>query len=346
MLKHIITEQHHNTRIDKTLSEILQTSRSKVQKMIDYKSVSINDIIATRYNTILQNNDVVQLCYNDYMNSHDNAYDLSKITSSSKNIDLEIPYEDEFLLVVNKPAGMCTHPGIGNIDDTLVNVLLSKNKTLASIQDVFRPGIVHRLDKDTSGLLVVAKNEDVHYKLSEQLRNKYIIRKYKAVVHGILAESTSTINASIGKDKYNYAKKAVVYTNGREAVTHYKVLQIFPKSRVSFLELTLDTGRTHQIRVHMNHIGHSIVGDPVYQSKYSKLYSYKINSLVNNIDLNYRKQEDHLDELQKYYIAFSNLQRQALHSYYMKFTHPITFENIEIESKLPQDIDNILQSAV
>ncbi|WP_018084875.1 RluA family pseudouridine synthase [Desulfurispora thermophila] len=224
-----------------------------------------------------------------------------------EKIALDIYYEDSHVIVVNKPRGMVVHPAEGNFSGTLVNALLYHCRDLSGINGVLRPGIVHRLDKDTSGLLVVAKHDQAHVHLAEQLKERRVNRRYLALVHGVLRHRRGSIEAPIGRDPRDRQKMAVVFKNSKPALTHYLVRQFC--GQYSYLELRLATGRTHQIRVHMAHIGHPVVGDPKYGPA-----------------------RPHL-----------GLDGQFLHAALLGFVHPATGEYLEFKAPLPEELRAVLQ---
>ena len=225
-----------------------------------------------------------------------------------ENIPLEIVYEDNDVLVVNKPAGMVVHPAPGNPNGTLVNAIMYHcGDNLSSINGVIRPGIVHRIDKDTSGLLMVAKNDKTHAGLSQQLKDHSLTRRYMAIVYNNIKEAEGTVDAPIGRDPANRLRNAVVYQNSREAVTHYHVLERF--GDFTLIEAVLETGRTHQIRVHMTHIKHPLLGDELYGPQ-------KKNKL--------------------------GASRQMLHAGVLGFVHPGTGEYIEFQVDPPEDFQKVL----
>lgn len=225
-----------------------------------------------------------------------------------ENIELEIIYEDEDLLVVNKPQDMVVHPATGNYSGTLVNALLFHVDNLSDINGDIRPGIVHRLDKDTSGLLIIAKNNKTHELLGEQFKDRDLERKYFALVHGVVPNDRGIINAPIGRHPVHRKRMAVIETNSKEAITHYRVIDRF--NNYTLLELQLETGRTHQLRVHLEHINYPIVGDPVYSR---------------------RKNEFKLD-------------KQLLHAKKLGFHHPSNGEYMEFESELPEYFKKIIKN--
>jgi len=225
-----------------------------------------------------------------------------------ESIPLDIKYEDEDLIVLSKHAGMVVHPAYGHASGTLVNALLAHANRLSGIGGITRPGIIHRLDKDTSGLMIVAKNDEAHQALSAELKNRRIKRTYLTLVHGRFKEKEGTVDAPIGRSPKFRQKMAVMGTANREAVSHYRVLATY--NDYSLVEVSLETGRTHQIRVHMKYINHPVVGDQLYGTGRSKR------------DL--------------------GLQRQFLHAYKLEFDHPRTGERLHFEDKLPQDLQEIL----
>ena len=282
-----------NIRIDIYLSEELDLSRSKVQKLIKNNKVLVNgNPISNSYKTKLDD-EIEVLSDLDYT-----------ITIEGEDIPLDVRYEDDYLLVVNKTSGMVVHPAPGNYKGTLVNALIGRYN-LSGI-DNMRPGIVHRIDKDTSGLMVVAKDDKTHELLSEMIKNKEVERIYVALVDGVIMHETGTIDAPIGRDPNNREKMIVTDINSKDAITHFRVLKRF--SNQTLIECRLETGRTHQIRVHMNYIGYPIYNDPVY-GKSKKTTSFG----------------------------------QFLHSKSIRFIHPITKKEIYIESEVPKEFSNYLK---
>lgn len=282
----IKVEENEKIRIDKYLSEKLELSRSKIQKLIDNKKVIVNNKpVSANYK--IKMGDLIDV--NDDLNY--------EINIEKENIPLDIVYEDDDLLIVNKESGMVTHPAPGHYTKTLVNALLYKFD-ISSTTDI-RPGIVHRLDKDTSGLMVVAKNEKTHEKLSEMIKNKEVKRHYIALVEGVIQHETGTIDAPIGRDQYDRQKMAVTDINGKDSITHFKVLKRYKDK--TLVECILETGRTHQIRVHMKYINHPVVNDPIYNKKKSDDFG------------------------------------QMLHSKSIEFIHPITKKEIYFEVEPPKE---------
>lgn len=288
MQTYTVTETEKDTRVDAFLAPKLDLSRSKVQTMIAQNKVLVNEK-PTKSSYILKENDVVET----------ETYQEEPMDVKPEKMDLDIVYEDDDLLVVNKANGVVVHPAVGNPNGTLVNGLLYHSKNLSSVNGEFRPGIVHRIDADTTGLLVVAKNNKTHEALAKQLEEKTTHRKYVALVWGVVNTDTGTIDAPIGRDITDRKKMAVTDVNSKNAVTHFKVLERF--SNTTLIELILETGRTHQIRVHMNYIGYPIVNDPVYGHR--------------------RKIDD---------------TGQCLHAKELGFIHPTTGIYMEFQSELPE----------
>ena len=224
-----------------------------------------------------------------------------------QDIPIDVIYEDKDIIVVNKPKGMVVHPANGNPDGTLVNAILAKCKdSLSGIGGEIRPGIVHRLDKDTSGLLIIAKNDQAHINMSKQIQDRKVIKKYIALVKGVIGENAATIDMPIARSTKD-RKKMAVDPNGKEAITHYKVLQRYDK--YTLLEIKIDTGRTHQIRVHMAYIGHPVVGDMQYSNGKNEF----------------------------------GIEGQMLHSKYLEFDHPITGKRLKLEAPLPEYFEQVLK---
>lgn len=251
VFQHTVTEEQASQRLDKLLA-VLQPehSRSQVQSWIAKELVTVNQTVV-KANYKCQAGDVVQW----------ELPEVEPLDITTENIPLTILHEDSDVLVLKKPRGMVVHPSAGHASGTLVNALVYHCKDLSGINGVERPGIVHRIDKDTSGLLMVAKHDQAHKHLSEQLQNKKITRKYEAIVHGEIPHETGMIDAPIGRDPKDRQKMGIV-ENGRPAITHFRVLQAYPD--YTHVECQLETGRTHQIRVHMKYIGYPLAGDPKY----------------------------------------------------------------------------------
>ena len=303
---HINPEQS-GERLDRFL--IKQTediSRTYLQKLIRDGVVTVNEKISKQPSYTLRSGDQVCLTLPD-------SQPLE--TLHPEDISLDILYEDSHLIVLNKPAGMLVHPASSVNSGTLVNALLSHCNDLSGIGGVERPGIVHRLDKDTSGILVVAKSDIVHRNLSMQFEKHTITRQYVAVVCGIPEEMTGTIDAQIARSRRDRRRMTTVKSDGREAITHYQVLEIY--SRFALVQLTLETGRLHQIRVHLQHIGHPVAADPIYGGEQRALGDAETNPLKH---------------------ALLSLKRQALHARTLKFEHPVTQEQMHFSAPKPADL--------
>jgi 23S rRNA pseudouridine1911/1915/1917 synthase len=299
-------------RIDVFLTHHVENAtRTKVQAAIRAGCVLVNGT-TVRSSHAVSPNDVIHVTL-----SESPAPDVV-----AEAIPLSIVYEDEQLLIVNKPAGMVTHPAYGNYTGTLVNALLHHCASLPAVTDRTRPGIVHRLDKDTSGLLIVAKTDAAHAHLSRQFARRTIRREYQAIVWGAFAVEKGTIDANLGRSKSDRKKMAVVQ-EGKTAITEYTVLEKF--SYLSLIRLRLQTGRTHQIRVHLAHVGHPVFGDPTYNGR----------RLLFGPGTPRQKAE-----VQK---MLDILTRQALHARTIGFRHPATGEEMSFESPLPEDMTAVLK---
>jgi 23S rRNA pseudouridine1911/1915/1917 synthase len=257
----VVDESNSNQRLDKFLSTYFsELSRSHVAKLIDDENCLVNKkVIKSSYK--LKTGDVIEI----------NIPEAKELEIEKEDIPLDIVYEDSDILIINKPQGMVVHPANGHYEHTLVNAILHHCHDLSGINGVMRPGIVHRIDKDTSGLICVAKNDKAHLSLAEQLKDHTMSRTYIALVKGVITENTGEINLPIGRDPHNRQKMAVTRSNSKEAITYFKVLQRF--SDHTLVECHLKTGRTHQIRVHLSYIGYPVEGDPLYSGrKYDTLY--------------------------------------------------------------------------
>lgn len=293
-LKKLLYQNEEPIRIDKFLTEEFEDlSRNSIQILIKNNAVTVNGNVV-KANYILKNNDEIEIMFDDAVDSE----------ILPEDIPLDVYYEDEDVIVVNKPSGMVVHPAVGNFTGTLVNALMYHCKDLSGINGVIRAGIVHRIDKDTSGLLVACKNDMAHKSLSEQFFNKTVSRKYYAIVYGEIKHKLGKIDAPIGRSPNNRQMMGIVQ-DGKRAVTHFKVLERF--NGYTFVELSLETGRTHQIRVHMQYIGHPLVGDPVYGPK--------------NV---------------------IGTHGQYLHAKTLGFVHPRTNQYISFESPLPDFYEEFL----
>lgn len=257
----VVDESNSNQRLDKFLSTYFnELSRSHIAKLIDDENCLVNKkVIKSSYK--LKTGDVIEI----------NIPEAKELEIEKENIPLDIVYEDSDILIINKPQGMVVHPANGHYEHTLVNAILHHCHDLSGINGVMRPGIVHRIDKDTSGLICVAKNDKAHLSLAEQLKDHTMSRTYIALVKGVIPENSGEINLPIGRDSHNRQKMAVTRSNSKEAITYFKVLQRF--SDHTLVECHLKTGRTHQIRVHLSYIGYPVEGDPLYSGrKYDTLY--------------------------------------------------------------------------
>ena len=298
----IISSEDAKKRLDVYVFEQVGASRSGAQAMIEKGLVTVNGKTEGK-NYRLRLGDIVEI----------EEEEPRELNVEAENIPLDIVYEDEDIIVINKPSGMVVHPAPGNESGTLVNALLYHCKSsLSGINGVIRPGIVHRIDKDTSGLLVVAKNDESHIFLSSLLKDHGIKRVYHAIVTGHFKENEGTVNAPIARHPVDRKKMAVVM-GGREAITHYKVIEEYPS--FTYAKMELETGRTHQIRVHMSHIGHSIIGDEVYGG--GKTVFEKNNK--------------------------SLLDGQILHAKELSFPHPRTKEIVRFECDLPDNFKKLLE---
>ena len=288
----LITEECENERLDKALSELTDdtVSRSYLQKLIKDNQIFVNDK-PQKASYKLKVDDYVSFVIPDH----------AEPDIVPEKMDLDILYEDEDVIVVNKPKGMVVHPAAGHFEHTLVNGLMYHCKdSLSGINGVLRPGIVHRIDKDTTGSIIACKNDMAHKEIAAQLKEHSIVRKYRAICAGVIKEDDGTVNAPIGRDEKDRKKMSVNPKNGKEAITHYHVLERFKD--YTYIECVLETGRTHQIRVHMASIGHPLLGDEVYSSR---KWPYKLVG-------------------------------QTLHAYILGFKHPRNSQYIETVAPLPE----------
>lgn len=300
-MEYIIDEVHVGQRIDKVLSDLnSEYTRSFVQKMLEEGNIAVNgNTVKPSYKVKIGDGIFVQ------------EFETAKMDVLPEDIKLDIVYEDADVLVVNKEKGMVVHPGNGNYTGTLVNALMFSHKDeLSAINGVIRPGIVHRIDKDTSGILVVAKNDKAHKILASDFKVHNITRKYIAIVKGIVEKDNIKIDLPIGRAENDRIKMAVTEKNSRNAVTYIKVLERFYKSNYTLVEATLETGRTHQIRVHMTYIGHPLLGD--------ELYSKGKNEFA--------------------------ISGQMLHAKVLGFNHPIKKEYMEFTKEEPKEFKDVLHA--
>lgn len=295
-LEFIVSEAQNGLRFDKLCVEILpDLSRTRIQDLIANGFITINDL-EVKANTKVRTNDIISAEWPED----------EELKVEAEEMDLDVLYEDKDLIVINKPKGMVVHPGAGNPNHTLVNGLLAHCKDLSGINGVLRPGIVHRIDKDTSGCLVVVKNDLAHQNLSEQLAKRTLKRTYIALVHGVIQHNVGTIEAPIGRDKSDRQKMTVTSMNARPALTHFKVVKRY--EAYTLVECQLDTGRTHQIRVHFQYINYPIVGDPKYSIKKTL-----------------------------------ETQGQCLHAQRIEFIHPRTQEIMQFEAEMPEVFKQVLE---
>ncbi len=301
-----VKDENAEERLDSFLASSQGLSRSSCAKLIESGNVTVNGRSVTKKYAVKAGDEV------EFALPEPEEYDVTP-----ENIPLDIIYEDEWMIVINKPVGMVVHPAPGNYSGTLVNALLYHCKdSLSGIGGVMRPGIVHRIDKDTSGLLVVAKNDEAHTALSEELKYHGITREYVALVRGGFSSDTGTVDYPIGRHPVDRKKMAVILSadkTAREAITHYTVLERF--GEISYLALRLETGRTHQIRVHMSYTGHALVGDEVYAGS-KTAFEKKHPSLFSG---------------------------QALHARRLELTHPKSGERMSFECPLPTNFEKALE---
>jgi len=311
----IVEESENNLRLDVFINKRESLiSRTRIKNLILKEKLKINNKIINSPSKKVLTDDKINLQIPKPEQASLKPYDFK----------LEITYEDDDLLVINKPAGIIMHPGAGNYDETIVNALMHYNNSLSTIGDKLRPGIVHRIDKDTSGLIVIAKNNETHENLSHQFSEHSITRIYQLLIWGKLRPSSGQINTFITRSSKNRQMMEVSNSKGKRAITNYKTIEIFENDKtptLSLVECRLETGRTHQIRVHMTHMGNSIMGDGKYKKKYKKL---------KNIDTN-------LENL------IYKLDRQFLHAQTLGFIHPKTGEEMIFTSILPQELEKILE---
>ena len=297
MEKIVVENEKAGKRIDIFVSEKQKISRETAKRWIEQENVRVNDKkVKPSYK--IQDNDVISV----------EPEKIKDIELKAQDIPLEVLYEDNDILVVNKPKGMVVHPANGNPDGTLVNAVMALCKdSLSGIGGEMRPGIVHRLDKDTSGAIIIAKNDKSHIKLSDMLKNHEIEKTYVALVRGIVKENEATINMPISRSQ-NDRKKMAVNRDGKNAVTHIKVLERFYSHNVTLLEIKIETGRTHQIRVHLSKIGDPIIGDEVYSNGKNEW----------------------------------GVHGQCLHAKSLKFKHPITDKEMYVEAEIPEYFQQII----
>ena len=294
----IITEEMEEERIDKCLNTLMESlSRSYIQKLLTEGKVTVNGRSVKPSYRVSADDEVILVLPPSIIPD-----------ILPEKIPLSILYEDQDVIVIDKPKGMVVHPAPGHYEGTLVNALMYHCKNeLSGINGVLRPGIVHRIDRDTTGSIIACKNDHAHNEIARQLKEHTIVRKYQAIVHGVLKEEEGTVHTLIGRHPIDRKKMAVVYRGGKEAITHYRVLKHFQNT--TYIECILETGRTHQIRVHMAHLGHPLLGDQVYGSKSNP---YKLNG-------------------------------QTLHAGILGFIHPSTGTYVETKAPLPEYFEKLLK---
>ena len=296
----VITEEMEGERIDKYLNSLIDSlSRSYIQKLLGDGNITVNGQ-KSKANYRLKTEDQIQVCV-----------PLASVPSiTPEDIPLDILYEDNDVIIVNKPKGMVVHPAPGHYSGTLVNALLFHCQgQLSGINGVLRPGIVHRIDRDTTGSVIACKNDKAHSAIAEQLKSHSLVRRYHAIVHGVIKEEEGTVHTLIGRHPSDRKKMAVLSHGGKDAVTHYHVLS--RSEKFTYIECKLETGRTHQIRVHMTHLGHPLLGDSVYGPRNC---------------------------------PFQNLNGQTLHAKILGFIHPSSGKYIETDAPLPEYFTRLLLS--
>ena len=297
-MEELIVKEENNVRIDIYLANKKEVSRETIKRWIEEKNVLVNGK-TTKPSYKVQENDIITVT----------PEQIKEISLEAQDIPIEVLYEDDDILVVNKPKGMVVHPANGNPDGTLVNAVMAICKdSLSGIGGEIRPGIVHRLDKDTSGAIIIAKNDKAHMILSDMLKNHEIEKTYIALVRGIVKENEATINMPIARSNTD-RKKMAVSREGKNAVTHFKVLKRFYENNTTLLEVKIETGRTHQIRVHLSQIGYPIIGDEVYSNGKNEW----------------------------------GIHGQCLHAKSLRFTHPISGKEMYIEAEIPDYLQKIIE---
>lgn len=295
--KLIVKAENTGARLDAYIAEnINNLSRTMVKKLVEDGNVSVNGKVQKVSYKVQENDEIIV-----------NEPEAKELDIKAEDIPVDVVYEDKDIIVVNKPKGLVVHPANGNWDGTLVNAIMAICKdSLSGIGGEIRPGIVHRLDKDTSGLLIIAKNDEAHLNMSNQIKDRQVKKIYYALVRGVVPENEATINMPIGRSTKD-RKKMAVTKSGKEAITHFKVLERFNK--YTLLEVKIDTGRTHQIRVHLSEIGHPVVGDEVYSNGKNEF----------------------------------GVKGQLLHAKSLDFKHPIAGKEMHLETELPEEFENVLK---
>ena len=309
MEKVVVEKEHSKKRLDQFISEVSELSRSQAKGIIEEGLVKVDGKVTKKPSQKVKEGQVVEF----------EIPEPEPIEVKPENIPLDVVYEDRDVIVINKPAGMVVHPAPGHYCGTLVNALLYHCKDLGGIGGALRPGIVHRIDKDTAGLLVVAKNDLAQQSLIEQFKNRTVGRFYRALIYGIPKKDYDRIVLSIGRDKFDRKKFSPNTTSPKEAITNYWVIEKFPKHNVSEIKCKLETGRTHQIRVHMSNLGHPLLGDRTYGYKPNRIKDEKLRELIDEMGMH------------------------ALCAYYLAFDHPRTGKRMEFEVELPEGYKGALK---
>jgi len=303
-----VEREKSGKRLDQFLAELSELSRSQAKELIEEGLVKVDGQPVKKPSRKVKEGEVVEF----------EVPEPQPLELKPQNIPLEVLYEDKDLIVINKPPGLVVHPAPGHYEGTLVNALLYHCKDLSGIGGALRPGIVHRLDKDTAGLLVVAKNDLAHQSLVEQFKKRTVGRFYRALVQGIPHQKKGRIEVPIGRDRYDRKKFSPNTSSPKEAITNYEVIREFPKHGIAEVKCRLETGRTHQIRVHMSFIGHPLLNDKTYGYKASKVKDRKLRELVENMGMH------------------------ALCAYYLAFDHPRTGKRLEFEVDVPEGYRKVL----
>jgi len=308
MPEFIVDHDQAGKRLDVFISSVSEVSRSQAKLMVENGDVSVNGRVIEKPSYRLREGDTV-------------SFEIPEpvpVSLEPENIPLDIVYEDDYVIVINKPPGMVVHPAPGHYRGTLVNALLYHCRDLGGISGNLRPGIVHRLDKDTAGLLVVAKNDLANSSLVEQFKRREVVRLYRALVYGIVEKDRGRIVIPIGRDRFDRKKFSPRTTSPREAITNYRVVKRYEKFNVTDIRCKLETGRTHQIRVHMSYIGHPILGDYVYGFRLSRIKAPLLRKAIENMGMH------------------------ALCAFYLSFRHPKTGKVMEFEVDLPEGMKRVI----
>ena len=309
MEKVVVEKEHSKKRLDQFISEVSELSRSQAKGIIEEGLVKVDGKVVKKPSQKVKEGQVVEF----------EVPEPEPIEVEPENIPLEVVYEDSDVIVINKPAGMVVHPAPGHYSGTLVNALLHHCKDLGGIGGALRSGIVHRLDKDTAGLIVVAKNDLAQQSLIEQFKNRTVGRFYRALIYGIPKKEHDRIVLPIGRDRFDRKKFSPNTTSPKEAITNYWVIEKFPEHNVAEIKCKLETGRTHQIRVHMSNLGHPLLGDRTYGYKPSRIEDEELCRLIDEMGMH------------------------ALCAYYLAFDHPRTGERMEFEVELPAGYQKVLE---